>query len=169
MPKAPPPESLPIVKISPRGATRLKTGHVWVYRSDIVSADAVPPGSARPRLRSSRQAAGHRPLLQFLANRHPHDLARARRRFSRPASPAHRRRRSAYREPLVHDKEAYRVIFSEADFLPGLIVDRYDDILSLQILTQAMDANPVRETVISELTRQSQPRFDHRARRSARA
>ena len=46
----------------------------------------------------------------------------------------------AYRETLVHDTDAYRVVFSEADFLPGLIVDRYNDILSLQILTQAMDA-----------------------------
>jgi 23S rRNA (cytosine1962-C5)-methyltransferase len=63
----------------------------------------------------------------------------------------------AYREPLVADTEAYRVIFSEADFLPGLIVDRYGEILSLQILTQAMDANLSRETVISELSQQFHP------------
>ena len=37
--------SLPTVKVSPRGTTRLKSGHVWVYRSDIVSADGVAPGS----------------------------------------------------------------------------------------------------------------------------
>src|SRR5208337_3331706 len=35
----------PTVKISPRGASRLKAGHVWVYRSDIVSADGVLPGA----------------------------------------------------------------------------------------------------------------------------
>ncbi|MGB8988297.1 MAG: class I SAM-dependent rRNA methyltransferase, partial [Candidatus Sulfotelmatobacter sp.] len=52
---------------------------------------------------------------------------------------------------------AYRLIFSEADFLPGLIVDRYNDILSLQILTQAMDAEMVRATLISELTEQLHP------------
>src|ERR1039458_5182265 len=33
------------VTVSPRGASRLKHGHVWVYRSDIVSAEGVPPGS----------------------------------------------------------------------------------------------------------------------------
>ena len=44
----------------------------------------------------------------------------------------------------MRDTDAYRVIFSEADFLPGLIVDRYNDLLSLQVLTQAMDAEPVR-------------------------
>src|SRR5713226_8966016 len=39
------PTTSPKVKVSPRGATRLKDGHVWVYRSDIVSADSVAPGS----------------------------------------------------------------------------------------------------------------------------
>ena len=33
------------VKLSPRGAARLKSGHPWVYRSDIAVADGVPPGS----------------------------------------------------------------------------------------------------------------------------
>jgi 23S rRNA (cytosine1962-C5)-methyltransferase len=63
----------------------------------------------------------------------------------------------AYRSSVVHDTNAYRLIFSEADFLPGLIVDRYNDILSLQILTQAMDAEIVRETLISELTEKLHP------------
>jgi 23S rRNA (cytosine1962-C5)-methyltransferase len=63
----------------------------------------------------------------------------------------------AYREKIVRDADAYRVIFSEADFLPGLIVDRYNDILSLQILTQAMDADPVRQILISELTDRLHP------------
>jgi len=63
----------------------------------------------------------------------------------------------AYRESIVHDTNAYRVIFSEADFLPGLIVDRYNEILSLQILTQAMDTEIVRQTVTSELTERLHP------------
>src|SRR5262249_50408189 len=52
---------------------------------------------------------------------------------------------------------AYRVIFSEGDFLPGLIVDRYNDIVSLQILTQAMDAEPVRAALVDELSQQLKP------------
>src|ERR1700676_5453890 len=38
--------SLPVVEISRRGAHRLQDGHVWVYRSDIASADGVAPGAA---------------------------------------------------------------------------------------------------------------------------
>src|SRR6202453_2877722 len=45
MPKTAPPLSVPPGKVSPRGASRLKDGHVWVYRSDIVSASGVAPGS----------------------------------------------------------------------------------------------------------------------------
>src|ERR1700676_1884047 len=45
MPKAPAPSNPPTVKVSLRGARRLKEGHGWVYRSDIVSADSVLPGS----------------------------------------------------------------------------------------------------------------------------
>ncbi len=156
MPESRATSSTPKIKISPRGATRLKPGHVWVYRSDIVSADEIAPGSlvsvtdqrGKPLgtalYSSSSQIAirmiSPEPVADFPALL-PQRIADA----------------IAYRKDLVRDTNAYRLIFSEADFLPGLIVDRYNDILSLQILTQAMDANPVRETVISELTQQLSP------------
>jgi len=68
----------------------------------------------------------------------------------------------SYRERLinqadVHNTDAYRVIFSEGDFLPGLIVDRYNDICSLQILTQAMDAEAIRQTIVAELVERLKP------------
>ncbi len=148
MPNAP---SSPTVKISPRGAARLKAGHVWVYRSDIVSADGVLPGSLvrvadhrGKNLGTALYSSSSQIAIRMLSNNPVGDF------------PALLRQRVAdaiaYRESLVHDTDAYRVIFSEADFLPGLIVDRYNDILSLQILTQAMDADPVRETILAELT-----------------
>jgi len=56
-----------------------------------------------------------------------------------------------YRQRLVTDSDAYRVVFSEADFLPGLIVDRYHDLLSLQALTQAMDRPEARQVIIAAL------------------
>src|SRR5579885_3553455 len=37
--------SLPTVKVAPRGASRLKSGHVWVYKSDVLNADGIAPGS----------------------------------------------------------------------------------------------------------------------------
>jgi 23S rRNA (cytosine1962-C5)-methyltransferase len=144
------------VSISPRGASRLKDGHVWVYRSDIVAADEVPPGSVISVVDHRGQPLGcalyssssqiairlisHEPVVDF---------------------PALLRQRIAdaiaYRERTVRDTNAYRVVFSEADFLPGLIVDRYNDVLSMQILTQAMDAEIVRQTLTSDLTDRLHP------------
>ncbi len=152
---------LPAVKISPRGATRLKSAHVWVYRSDIVSADNIPPGSlvrvtdhrGKPlgtALYSSSSQIAIRMISRDTTSTDPvADL---------PALLRHRIAEAIqYRDSLVTDTNAYRLIFSEADFLPGLIVDRYNDILSLQILTQAMDAVPVREAILAELTDRLHP------------
>ena len=63
----------------------------------------------------------------------------------------------ALRRRVVHDSDAYRLIFSEADQLPGLIADRYGDLISLQILTEAMDAEPMREAVIRTLAEELRP------------
>ncbi len=154
MPKAP--DTLPTVKISPRGSARLKDGHVWVYRSDIVSSEGVEPGSlirvtdhrGKP-LGSALYSSSSQIAIRMISHDPVADL------------PALLRQRIAaaieYRSPLVTNTEAYRVVFSEADFLPGLIVDRYGDILSLQILTQAMDADPVREAILAELTARLHP------------
>ena len=89
--KSPASDSNFTVKVSPRGASRLKDGHVWVYRSDIVSANGVPPGSLVTVTDHRGQILGSALYSSFLANRHPPDFARARRRLSGPAAPAHRR------------------------------------------------------------------------------
>jgi len=63
----------------------------------------------------------------------------------------------AYRKQVVQNTDAYRLIFSEADFLPGLIVDRYNDVLSVQALTQAIDTDVVREAVVAALVDEIKP------------
>ena len=150
------PSPIPKIKISPRGATRLKSGHVWIYRSDIVYSDGVSPGSlvsvtdhrGKP-LGTALYSSSSQIAIRMIS---PELVADFNAFLSQRIAEA-----ITYRETLVRDSDAYRVIFSEADFLPGLIVDRYNDILSVQILTQGMDANLVRETVISELTQRMNP------------
>ena len=150
------PPTLPKVKISPRGAARLKDGHVWVYRSDIVSADGVPPGSLvavtdhrGKLLGTALYPSSSQIAIRMIFHESVADLPSLLRQRIADAL--------AYRESIVQNTDAYRLIFSEADFLPGLIADRYNDILSLQILTQAMDAEPVRQTILSELAARLHP------------
>ncbi len=148
--------SLPIVKISRRGAKRLQDAHIWVYRSDIASADGVAPGALvaitdergkflGTALYSSSSQIGVRMLSSHVVD----DLPRLLRDRIQGAI--------SYRERVVSDTDAYRVIFSEADFLPGLIVDRYNDLISIQALTQAIDVEPVRSVVIAELSARLKP------------
>jgi 23S rRNA (cytosine1962-C5)-methyltransferase len=146
----------PCTTISRAGALRLRDGHVWVYRSDIVSVEGIQPGSLvsikdeRGKVLGTALYSSSSQIAIRMISREPvDDLAALLRERIQAAI--------AYRKKVVSDTDAYRVIFSEADFLPGLIVDRYNDLLSLQILTQAMDAEPVRQTVISELTEQLGP------------
>jgi 23S rRNA (cytosine1962-C5)-methyltransferase len=146
----------PTLKISRRGADRLKSGHVWVYRSDVISAEHLPPGA----LVSVTDERG-KPLGTALYSSTSQIAVRLISREAVADLPSLIKARIAdalaYREPIVRDTDAYRVVFSEGDFLPGLIVDRYNDLLSFQILTQAMDADPVRQTLLAELTQRLQP------------
>ncbi len=144
------------VKVSPRGASRLKDGHVWVYRSDIVSADGVPPGALvtvvdhrGQNLGTALYSSSSQIAIRLISREPVADFAALLRQRVADAI--------AYRESIVENTNACRVIFSEADFLPGLIVDRYNDILSMQILTQAMDAEVVRQSLTSELTERLHP------------
>ncbi len=156
MPEARATSALPKIKISPRGATRLKSGHVWVYKSDILAANDAAPGSivtvtdqrGKP-LGTALYSSSSQIAIRMISHESVADFpALLRQRIADAIS---------YRQKLVRDTNAYRVIFSEADQLPGLIVDRYNDILSLQILTQAMDASLVRETVIAQLAEELHP------------
>ena len=155
------------VVVSPRGATRIKAGHPWVYRSDIASADGVPPGAMV-------RVADHRG--QFLGTALYSSSSQIAIRMiagpdaevpDLPTLIAKRIRAAiAYRKPIVSDTDAYRLVFSEADFLPGLIIDHYNDVVSVQILTQAMDTESVRGAIVATLVEEFRPRRNRRARRS---
>jgi 23S rRNA (cytosine1962-C5)-methyltransferase len=148
---------VPEVRISARGAQRLKSGHVWVYRSDIDSADVAagalvvvkdhrgkPLGTA---LYSSSSQIAVRMIsaIAVTAEELP-ALLRSRIRAA-----------IAYRKQVVENSDACRLVFSEADFLPGLIVDRYNDVLCLQILTQGMDSAVPRQVIVSTLAEELEP------------
>jgi 23S rRNA (cytosine1962-C5)-methyltransferase len=148
----------PSVKLSARGVARLQARHPWVYRSDVEPAVAnnLPPGSV-VRVHDQRgkflgtalYSSSSQIAIRMISHGSVADL---------PALVAERIRAAiAYRKEVVQDTDAYRVVFSEADFLPGLIIDRYNDVISLQILTQAMDATPVRDSIVQTLRDELRP------------
>jgi 23S rRNA (cytosine1962-C5)-methyltransferase len=148
--------SLPVVKVSLRGSDRLKSGHPWVYRSDVAAVEGVAPGamvgvadSRGKFLGTALYSSSSQIAIRMIARNEVKDL---------PALVGERIRAAIdYRKQIVSDTDAYRVVFSEADYLPGLIVDRYHDVISVQILTQAMDAEPVRGALIAALVEELKP------------
>ncbi|HWG18346.1 MAG TPA: class I SAM-dependent rRNA methyltransferase [Acidobacteriaceae bacterium] len=146
--------------ISRRAAARLRAGHVWVYRSDLT---ALPenPGNLLPVTDPRGTSLGtalYSPTSEI-----------ALRLISREELPseaewlevlaARMRSAIAARQEILANPEtnACRLIFSEADNLPGLIADKYADILVLQLLTKALDNDAVRIVATSVLKDALQP------------
>ncbi|MDH3237157.1 MAG: class I SAM-dependent rRNA methyltransferase [Deltaproteobacteria bacterium] len=151
-------DSLPAVKVSRKAEDRLRCGHLWVFGDDLRE---VPPrlpngqwvlvisragellGTATCNL-SSRIAlrlvsrGTERPSRAFLEKRIRQAL---------------RRREEAGMGGL----EALRLVYSEGDFLPGLVVDRFGTLLSMQILTAGMES--LRREVVSVLDDLLSPRL----------
>jgi len=128
----------PAAQISARGTERLRSGHLWIYRSDVLditnasSGDVVRVHDNRGKpLAWAHYGAESEITLRILSNL---DEAPDREFWKS-------RLRSArlWRDQISNGRTSYRVIHAEGDLLPGLIVDRYADAISLQTLTRGMD------------------------------
>lgn len=141
------------VRVNKRGADRVRQGHLWVYRSDVVDVDAK--GGAVVVVKDERGNFVGQALfsdssqiaLRFLTQS-DEDIDRDwwRRRVIEAAN----------RRNISPDTNAYRLIYSEGDLLPSLIVDRYADVLVLQTLSQGSDA--VKSLLIEILVDEFKPR-----------
>ena len=142
---------MPTVTISRRGAERLRAGHPWIYRSDIARADAEPGDLVRVATERGR------PVGWAFWSSTSQIALRVIQGPQGPQVPKVNEREMidmrltaaiAYRASLEIDATAWRVVNAEADCLPGLIVDRYDDCLVVQTLCQGTDR---RLALITEL------------------
>jgi 23S rRNA (cytosine1962-C5)-methyltransferase len=150
--------ALPTITVSTRGAARLKSGHPWVYRSDVTASPEVQPGATVQVLDPHGKLQGTA-LYSSSSQIAIRMIASSKEEVTDLPTLIADRIRAAinYRKKFVENTDAYRIVFSEADFLPGLIIDRYNDVLSLQILTQAMDAEPTRGAIIETLVEELKP------------
>ncbi|QQS48840.1 MAG: class I SAM-dependent rRNA methyltransferase [Acidobacteriota bacterium] len=124
--------------ITQKGIERLRAGHLWIYRSDVTGRPKAESGSivAVKDKRGRFQAWAHygaesEITLRILScDQTEIDADFWLRRLTQAAS---------WRERVVENTDAYRLIHSEGDLLPGLIIDRYADCFSIQTLTRGMD------------------------------
>src|SRR6476661_232830 len=130
-------KSMSTVTITHRGEERVRSGHPWIYKSDVAKIDARAADIVRV-IGTRGRTLGHalysdrsEIALRFITHdAAPIETSLWRRRLSQAID---------FRERLDLDATAYRLVHGEADLLPSLIVDRYGDYLVLQALSQGMD------------------------------
>jgi 23S rRNA (cytosine1962-C5)-methyltransferase len=125
------------VVISRRGTERLRSGHPWIYRSDVIRASAEPGDLVRVSNESDRPLAW---ALWSEASQISLRVVGVDRQFDEATVWRERLARAIeLRASFGIDATAYRLVHGEADRLPALIVDGYDDVLVVQTLCQGMD------------------------------
>ena len=150
--------------INRRAANRLRNGHIWVYASDIESIHM--PAASKTNPPALIPVADNRGLLLGTALYCPTSQI-ALRIISRQSIDQaawlelleSRLRASIVRRlPLLTSQtDSCRLCFSEADELPGLIVDKYGDLIVLQLLIHGLDSAAVREVCVRALSRELAP------------
>jgi len=142
------------VVITPRGVERLRLGHLWVYRSDVRSAQAEP--GAVVRLNDERGNLLGRAFYSDKSQISIRLLTREDVSIDRAFFAARIRRAATYRDLVVENSDACRLVYGEADLLPSLIVDRYGDYIVLQTLSQSSDR--LKDLFVEILVDQFSPR-----------
>ena len=143
-----------IATISRRGAKRIRQGHLWVYRSDVVEVSATAGALVRV-VDEAKNFVGQafysdrsEITLRFLTTREETiDRSWWRKRLRDSAE-----RRAA----IARETNAYRLLYSEGDLLPSIMVDVYDGHYVLQTLSQGADR--LQEELVTLLVDEFKPR-----------
>ena len=152
------------VTLTARGTERQKSGHPWIYRSDVSSAPEKPGLYAV-------KSAGGKYLGWAAVNKKSEITVRMLTHFEQVADQALLLNRLSsaidFRLRSKIDADSFRVVHSDADGLPGLTIDKYNDILVVQSNCAALE--PFLDAFLEVLIERFQPvgvlaRFDSKTR-----
>ncbi len=123
--------------IKPKHERRIHSGHLWVFSNELQSIDKLPAGSVVEVLSTKNKTYGY-------GFYNPNSLISVRllNWFELPDLEFFKKRISnalELRKLLFPDENSFRLVFGESDFLPGLIIDKYEDYFSMQILSVGME------------------------------
>ena len=151
--------NLPVLMLKRNEQRRLAAGHVWIYSNEVDTRKTPLSGFEPGSLAAIQSSVGKTLGIGYV---NPHSLICARLLTRRPrieidAAFYERRLRSALqlRESLF-EQPNYRLVYGESDGLPGLVIDRYGDVLVVQITTAGMEA--VRDLLLDVLNKVLTPR-----------
>ena len=141
------------VRVNKKGADRVRHGHLWIYRSDVIEVGAeggsvVSVSDERGNFIGQALFSDASQIALRFLTQGTEEIDRYwwRQKITEAAARCH----------IAADTNAYRVVYSEGDLLPSLIVDRYADVLVLQTLSQGTDA--VKSMLVEILVEEFNPR-----------
>ncbi len=153
-----PPVNLPALRLKRGEERRLKAGHLWVFSNEVDNR-ATPLRAFEPGEPVRIETSSGRFLAYGYVNPNSLICARIMSRDARhPATASllvHRLNIALSLRRRVYEENCYRLVFGDSDLLPGLIVDRYDDILVAQLTTAGMEA--MKPQVVEALTKVIKP------------
>lgn len=145
-----------IIRLSPQRVHRAESGHPWIYDNEIAAVDGdvaagavVTVVNAKGRFVGRGVANPKSKIRVRLLTRHEHEACDGelvRRRV---------REAWAFRQKIGYTKNC-RVVFGEADFIPGLVVDKFGDVLVMQ--TTSLAAESFKDDVVAVLLELFKPR-----------
>ena len=142
------------VSITSRGAKRIRNGHLWVYRSDVAKSEGVEGGAIVRVVDQAHNFVGQafysdasEIALRFLTTREE--------TIDREWWRARLRACAVRRARIAAHTNAYRLVYSEGDLMPSLIIDKYDDVLVIQSLSQGSER--VQATIAELLVEEFKP------------
>ena len=152
------PASLAPLRLKKNEERRIRAGHLWVYSNEVDTV-ATPLKAFEPGQQVQLLAHNGKSLGNAYVN--PNSLISARLVSRDPqyvldrSLLVHRLKVALSLRERLFDKPYYRLVYGETDQLPGLVVDRYNDICVVQITTAGMEA--VKEQVLEALNKVLHP------------
>ena len=146
----------------------MRHGHVWVYRSDLADVPEVGSGALvsvadqrKNLIGTALYSSASQIALRLVSSGAVADADQLVRQRIRAAI--------GLRRKWIENTDSYRFIFSEADQLPGVVADKYNDIVTVQFLSQATDQEWFRKALIETVQEEVRPasiieRVDERIR-----
>lgn len=132
-------ETLPTVLLKPGEADRIVAGHPWVYANEIQRLIQTPADGELVQVKDSRQRLLGVGFFNSKSKIHVRVLSPERIETNEQFFEERIRIALAIRQKYLPSATSFRVVNAESDFLSGLIVDKYEDVLIVQISSLGMD------------------------------
>jgi 23S rRNA (cytosine1962-C5)-methyltransferase len=149
-------ESLPTVLLRPGQADRIVAGHPWIYAGSVLRLTLPAADGAVVQVKDHRQRFLGVGFYNSKSKIHVRMLSPERVEINQAFFEARIRAALAVREKHLPGATSFRVINAESDFLSGLIVDKYEDVLVVQTSSLGMDRR--KPLILAALQAQFSPR-----------